>query len=214
MKIFSNKFEDFVLDMVTDIRTDALNPRKTVVINMDTINGFFKHGNMYSPRLKEIIPKIVQVNEYFVHSEKIFFADKHTEESVEFATYPPHCMDGDESEVIEELRFFSERSNSVTIEKNSTNAFFVGEFMAWLRENIKLVENFVIVGGATDICVMQFCLALKTYFTAVDRQVKIIVPISCVETYDAPFHSSDFANLAAYKLMKDSGIVFVSEVKE
>ena len=37
MKIFSNKFEDFVLDMVTDIRTDALNPRKTVVINMDTI---------------------------------------------------------------------------------------------------------------------------------------------------------------------------------
>lgn len=206
MKIFSNKFEDFVLDMVTDIRTDALNPRRTVVINMDTINGFFKHGNMYSPRLKEIIPKIVQVNEYFVHSEKIFFADKHTEESVEFATYPPHCMDGDESEVIEELRFFSERSNSVTIEKNSTNAFFVGEFMAWLRENIKTVENFVIVGGATDICVMQFALSLKAYFDQLNKQKNVAVVENAVQTFDSEGHDGDKMHIFAIYNMIMNGV--------
>ena len=37
MKLFSNKFEDFVLDMVTDIRSEAINPRRTVVVNMDTV---------------------------------------------------------------------------------------------------------------------------------------------------------------------------------
>ena len=93
MKLFSNNFEDFVLDMVTDIRSEAINPRRTVVVNMDTVKGFFKKGAMYSPRLEEIIPKIAQVNEYFVHSGKIFFVDKHSENSTEFNTYPPHCME-------------------------------------------------------------------------------------------------------------------------
>ena len=56
MKIFSNKFEDFVLDMVTDIREEAINPRRTAVINMNTVNGFFKKGDMYSNRLEDVIP--------------------------------------------------------------------------------------------------------------------------------------------------------------
>lgn len=206
MKIFSNKFEDFVLDMVTDIRSEALNPRKTVVVNMDTINGFFKKGNMYSPRLKEIIPKIVQVNEYFVHSEKVFFADTHTEESAEFITYPPHCMGDDESEIIDELRFFAERSNSSLFEKNSTNAFFVGDFMIWLRERLKEVDNFVIVGGATDICVMQFALSLKAYFDQLDKPKNVAVIENAVQTFDSEGHDGDKMHIFAIYNMIMNGV--------
>lgn len=75
------------------------------------------------------------------------------------------------------------------------------------------VNTFIVAGDCTDICVMQFCLTLKTWFTAQNRTSEIIVPLNCVETYDSPGHNADFMNIAAYKIMKDSGIKFVSEIK-
>ena len=206
MKLFSNKFEDFVLDMVTYIRSEDINPRRTVVVNMDTVNGFFKKGAMYSPRLEEIIPKIAQVNEYFVHSGKIFFVDKHSENSTEFNTYPPHCMDEEECSIIEELKFFSERSNAVTIEKNSTNAFFVSDFMLWLRENMAAVDNFVIVGGATDICVLQFALSLKAYFDQLNREKDVIVIENAVQTFDSEGHDGAKMHIFAIYNMILNGV--------
>ena len=188
MKIFSNKFEDFVLDMVTDIREEAINPRRTAVINMNTVNGFFKKGDMYSNRLEEVIPKIVQTNEYFVHSGKIFFTDFHTEDSLEFKTFPPHCIDEEEREIIDELKFFSERSNAVIIEKNSTNAFFVSGFMTWLRENLGAVDNYVITGGFSDVCVMQFALSMKAYFDQLNKPKNIIVIENATQTFDSDGH--------------------------
>ncbi len=98
------------------------------------------------------------------------------------------------------------------IKKNSTNGFHEKEFMHALVSN-PTVTSFVVVGDCTDICVMQLCLTLKTWFTAQNRQSEIIVPVNCVETYDSPDHNADFMNIAAYKLMKDSGIKFVSEIK-
>ena len=57
-------------------------------INVDVINGFFKEGNLSSPRLDNITSKIVRVNEYFLSSQKVFFVDTHTPESVELQNYP------------------------------------------------------------------------------------------------------------------------------
>ena len=45
------------------------------------------------------------------------------------------------------------------IEKNSTNGFFAMDIADYAY-----LDNFIVVGCCTDICVYQFVLALKTYF--------------------------------------------------
>ena len=195
------------------ISISKLDSKSCMAVFVDIINGFINEGAMASERVGDIIPSNVKLLRLCKENNIITaaFADCHDKCAAEFASFPPHCIKGtSESEIVSELK---DEGGYILIPKNSTNGFNEQKFRDLLECHPK-TDTFIVTGDCTDICVMQFCLALKTYFTAADRQVKIIVPISCVETYDAPFHSSDFANLAAYKLMKDSGIVFVSEVKE
>lgn len=185
--------------------------KRTVAVFVDIINGFIREGAMSAPRIGDIIPHNVELlkkcNAKGILS--VAFADCHSEGAAEFLSFPPHCIRGtSESEVVEELKSIG---GFELIPKNSTNGFHEEKFREVLRNNPD-ADHFIVTGDCTDICVLQFCLGLKTHFTMNDRAVDIIIPISCVETYDAPFHGSDFTNLAAYKLLKDSGITFVKEI--
>ncbi|MBP0956791.1 MAG: cysteine hydrolase [Oscillospiraceae bacterium] len=204
-------------DMIKEISTlepvsiSKLDSGSTMAVFVDIINGFINEGAMASERVGDIIPENARLLK--ICNEKgiltTAFADCHEKNAAEFASFPPHCVKGTrESEIVEELK---EQGGYILIPKNSTNGFNEQKFRDLIECHPEIC-TFIVTGDCTDICVLQFCLALKTYFTAQDRLVKIIVPISCVETYDAPFHSSDFANLAAYKLLKDSGITFVSGI--
>lgn len=190
-----------------------LDSGSTMAVFVDIINGFINEGAMASDRVGDIIPENARLlricNERGILTAA--FADCHEKNAAEFASFPPHCVKGThESEIVDELK---EEGGYILIPKNSTNGFNEQKFRD-LIECHPEITTFIVTGDCTDICVLQFCLGLKTYFTAQDRLVKIIVPLSCVETYDAPFHSSDFANLAAYKLLKDSGINFVSGIED
>lgn len=185
----------------------------TMAVFVDIINGFINEGAMASERVGDIIAPNAELLK--VCNEKgiltAAFADCHEENAAEFASFPPHCVkDTRESEIVDELK---EQGGYILIPKNSTNGFNEQKFRDLLECHPEIC-TFIVTGDCTDICVMQFCLALKTYFTAMDKKIRIIIPISCIETYDAPFHSSDFANLAAYKLLKDCGITFVSDITE
>lgn len=164
MAFFRSDFEKAVREMVVPIRSKALNPKRTVVINVDTINGFFYHGALSSPRLAAVVPQIVRVNEYFGFSKKLFFVDRHYDNSPEFTSYPEHCVDLSECEIIDELKPFADPVYATVIYKNSTNGFLSAKFAAWLRDNKDNFDHYVITGGVTDICVMQFALSLKAYF--------------------------------------------------
>ena len=201
------------IESLEPVSLSAFDSGSTMAVFVDIINGFINEGAMASERVEDIIPpnaKLLKMcNETGILTAA--FADCHEENAAEFASFPPHCVkDTRESEIVDELK---EQGGYILIPKNSTNGFNEQKFRD-LIECHPEITTFIVTGDCTDICVLQFCLALKTYFTAQDRLVKIIVPISCVETYDAPFHSSDFANLAAYKLLKDSGITFVSGISE
>lgn len=201
------------IESLEPVSLSAFDSGSTMAVFVDIINGFINEGAMASERVGDIIPpnaKLLKMcNETGILTAA--FADCHEENAAEFASFPPHCVkDTRESEIVDELK---EQGGYILIPKNSTNGFNEQKFKD-LIECHPEITTFIVTGDCTDICVLQFCLALKTYFTAQDRLVKIIVPISCVETYDAPFHSSDFANLAAYKLLKDSGITFVSGISE
>lgn len=191
----------------------ALDPHKTIAVFVDIVNGFIRTGAMADGRIEDIIDPNVRLMKMCEGAGILTaaFADCHKKDAAEFLSFPPHCIEGtEESQLVRELK---NAGNCLIIPKNSTNGFHEDKFKSLLECHPK-TDTFIVTGDCTDICVLQLCLCLKTYFTQKNIPVSVIVPIDCVETYDASYHSSDFANLAAYKLMKDSGIRFVSRITE
>lgn len=189
-----------------------LDPAKTELIIVDVVNGFVRQGAMASPLVEDIIPPIVSLMEKCKAKgiPMTAFADCHSENCAEFSAFPPHCIENTpESEVVDEIK--TEGGYSL-IKKNSTNGFHEEGFKQHIAASGK--DTFIVTGDCTDICVLQLCLALKTWFTQQDKNADIIIPVNCTETYDAPVHDADFMNIAAYKIMKDSGIKFVSEITD
>jgi hypothetical protein len=80
------------------LEVQTLAEARTVLVNVDVINGFCKFGALYSPRNEEIIKPIVRINQVMKNFRKIFFRDKHSKKSTEFSSYPSHCTDEKESE--------------------------------------------------------------------------------------------------------------------
>ena len=187
-------------------------PEKTAMIIVDVVNGFIREGAMASPLVEGIIPEVAKLMDKCNKAEipVVAFADCHKEDCSEFASFPPHCIENtSESELVDELK---KVGGYFLMKKNSTNGFHEKIFKQCLIQN-PTTNTFIVVGDCTDICVMQFCLTLKTWYTQQNRNIDIYIPVNAVETYDAPGHDSDFMNIAAYKLMKDSGIKFVKEIK-
>ncbi len=188
----------------------GFDPKKTELVIVDVVNGFVRQGAMASPLVEDIIPPVVSLMEKCSARgiPVTAFADCHAADCAEFASFPPHCIENTpESEIVDEIK---NKGGYLLIKKNSTNGFHEESFKKHLLESGK--DTFIVTGDCTDICVLQFCLSLKTFFTQQNKQCSIVIPIDCAETYDAPAHDADFMNIAAYKIMKDSGIKFVSNI--
>ncbi|MGN0693226.1 MAG: cysteine hydrolase family protein [Oscillospiraceae bacterium] len=200
------------ISALESVSLESFIPEETMLVIVDIVNGFVREGAMASPRVEDIIPPTAELLRR-CNAEGIFsaaLADCHSESCAEFSAFPPHCIRGtSESEVVDEIRSVG---GYELVEKNSTNGFHE-EKLRRLIDGHEKVNTFIVVGDCTDICVMQLCLSLKTFYTASDRKCRIVIPADCTETYDSPLHSADFANIAAYKLMSDSGIEFVSTIK-
>jgi len=210
MGLFESDLERIVSGMAKDIRKVPMNPKTTVVVNVDTVNGFFREGSLSSPRLETVIPEIVKVNEYFLSSRKLFLIDNHLPDSVEFKAFPRHCCDDFECSVIEELGSFAAGLNTDVIYKNSTNAFLSNSFIKWLAKNDGLYSNYVIVGAFTDICVMQFALTLRAYFNEKNEPRKRIAVVeNAVQTFDSDSHNGDRMHTFALYNMLINGITLV-----
>ncbi len=184
----------------------------SALIAVDIVNGFIREGAMASPLIESIIKPSAELMKKFAaeNMPAVVFADCHEKGCAEFSSFPEHCLDGtSESEPVDEIKAVG---GYVLIKKNSTNGFHEAAFRDFLGKYPE-ITTFVVIGDCTDICVLQFCLALKTYFNSVNRVSEIIVPADCAETYDAPAHSEAFMNLAAYKIMSDSGVKFVKTIK-
>jgi len=186
--------------------------KNTALVIVDIINGFIREGALSSPVIADIIPSVKRLMEYFKanYMPILALADCHKPGCAEFADFPAHCLDKTaESEIVDELK---ETGGYFLMKKNSTNGFHEMEFVRGITQNPQLTR-FIITGDCTDICVLQLALSLKTWFNAQNRSSDIIIPLDCVETFDAPGHSGSFMNIAAYKIMAVSGIRFVSSVE-
>ena len=85
---------------------------------------------------------------------------------------------------------------------------FAPGFMDIINQMTDL-EEVVIIGCCTDICVQNLAIPLANYFDEMDRPVRITVPMNAVETYNAPYHPKDEYNEMAFKFMKQTGINIV-----
>ncbi|MCR4647345.1 MAG: cysteine hydrolase [Oscillospiraceae bacterium] len=189
----------------------SLRDGKTALVIVDMVNGFLTEGVLSSPRSAAALPACVKLLNFAKENgiPTVAFADCHEPDCIEFASFPPHCIRGtSESEIAPALQAIG---GYELIEKNSTNGFLTPAFQAWLAANPD-IERIVVCGVCTDICVMQFCLTLKTFCNQSERSMTVLLPVDAVETYDAPGHNADLCGAMALQFMQQAGITLTKEV--
>ena len=159
--------------------------------------------------IKHIIPE--QVKQMKMIKEKggiiAIIKDTHKENCREFNRYPAHCIEGtEEVELVDELKQFEE--DGLIYLKNSTSTIYAPNFLKDI-DKMKKLEEVIIVGCCTDICILNLAIPLQNYFDQEDRNIKITIPKNAVETYDAPNHKREQYNEIAFKLMEQAGIHLV-----
>ncbi len=179
---------------------------KKLLVVVDMVNGFIKEGKMSDKDINHITPRIKRLVENYLSEEEgvAFIKDTHTESSTEFQKYPVHCLKGtSESKVISELSSYEK--SSLSYEKNSTSTIFAKNFIRDI-ERMKELEEVIIAGCCTDICIMNLAIPLINYFDEHNKRVTVRVPQNVVETFNSESHNREEYNEMALKLMKNSGI--------
>ena len=187
---------------------------RRLYIFVDTTNAFSSEGLLADPYVLHTVPELVRIAKIAITDEKgklMFIIDFHTKDSVEFDRYPEHGVEGTkEVKVISELETYAK--DALIFRKNSTSAIFSKGFIETILKMVSL-EEVVIVGWDTDICVMNLAIPLQNLFDELNRRVKIIIPKNAVETYDAPNHNRDEYNEMAFKFMNQAGINVVKKLE-
>ncbi|GER86973.1 nicotinamidase [Dictyobacter vulcani] len=199
---------------------------QAAVFSIDMINGFCHKGALASPRVEAIIPMVVDVFEgaYAAGVRDFILAqDSHTPESVEFASFPPHCQAGtSEAENIPELANLPFADLYKIVPKNSLSAFHGTGLGNWLEERADL-QVAIVVGDCTDLCVYQTAMHLRLHANAHNLPLRVIVPANAVHTYDTPVataaelgihaHDSEVLHLLFLHHMSLNGIEVVRAIK-
>ncbi|HIQ94519.1 TPA: cysteine hydrolase [Candidatus Ventrenecus stercoripullorum] len=185
----------------------------SAIFVIDMNNGFCEEGALADPTIKGIVPNIRKIiMDGLKRESALFFVnDKHTEDSVEIKRYAGHCITPREQKTIKELSIFEEYADRVFY-KNSTCALFAPGMMEMLLQ-MKNLERIVITGCCTDICIMNFAVALRNFMDEWNVDIDIVVPINAVETFHIPnVHEREEANQFGYRVMESNGIRLVKEM--
>jgi nicotinamidase-related amidase len=160
----------------------------TVLMVIDTQEGFTRQGNLASDTCTAAIPRIRAIVEQdrSEGTPVIFTKDSHRDGDPEFEMFPPHCIVGTpEHELVEELREL-EPDAAAVIQKTRYSAFHKTELDQVLKElNAGEVH---VIGLCTDICVLHTTADLR------NRDYAVVVHEDGVETFDAPGHDNEDVN--------------------
>ena len=184
---------------------------KGCLIVVDMVNGFVREGVLHDEQIGKIIPRQIELIKEAHEEGKliIFIKDTHEENSTEFIRFgnTKHCLKNtSESELVDELKPFEEKEDTISIEKNSTCFMETHPFRVLIEKATKL-EEFDIVGCCTDICVVNGAMALANYLDEQNRPHTIRVHEDAIATYDEE-NRKEYVE-AAKLLMKQQGIELV-----
>ena len=180
---------------------------KKLLVVVDMINGFINEGALADKYINHITENIISKIEEFKdkNCDIVTLQDAHSANSQEFKYFPSHCVIGSsEAELIPELKPY--KNNMKLIRKNSTSGFMAKEFVNYLNDRIDNLDEIVIVGCCTDICIINLAIPLKNYLNENNQNIEITVPSNCVETYNSNVHNRKEYNEMSFKLMKQNGI--------
>jgi len=196
----SKPFLDWLSDWYTSLPTRDLSgvvedPARVALVSVDMVKGFCNQGPLSSPRVSTIVPAVVRL---FRHTHDLgvhhflLTQDTHDPNAVEFAAFVSHCIAGTpESETIDELDDLPFANLFTVIPKNSISSNIGTALDAWLRNHAD-VTTFIVVGDCTDLCVYQAAMYLRLRANTLGlRNVRIIVPADCVQTYDLSVETAE-----------------------
>ena len=192
--MMSIKFLDWLDEWFRELKSVRfaelyIKPDKTALVSVDMVKGFCSIGPLASDDVAAIIPDLVEFFEksYQLGIKKyLLFQDTHDSKTPEFGSFPPHCLKGSkEAETIDELANLPFSDEFIIFEKNSLSPAYRTGFDKWLSVN-KGIENFIIVGNCTDLCIYSHAMHLSLSANAFNLKRRIIIPENCVATYDMP----------------------------
>ena len=186
---------------------------KKCLIVVDMVNGFVREGVLHDEAIATIIPRQIELIEENQEEKEltIFIKDTHDEDAVEFKRFggTKHCVRGtSEAELVDELKLYEGKENTISIEKNSTSYMEAPKFRELIKE-LKNLKEVDIVGCCTDICDFNGTMALANYFDEWNKDVEIRVHQDAVATY-AEGSRQNYVD-AAYLLMEQQGILLVKK---
>ena len=113
-----------------------------------------------------------------------------------------------ESELVDELKVFENKNNTISIEKNSTSFMEAPQFRKIIKE-LDNVSEYDIVGCCTDICVVNGTIGLANYMDEWNKDVNISVFEEGIATY-AENNRQNYVD-AAKLLMEQQGIKLIKK---
>jgi len=202
-------------------------PARVAIASVDLVVGFCYEGPLSSPRVAAIVPEVTRLFKLAYSKgvrDFLIFQDSHDAGAQEFDSFAPHCVSGSpEAQMISELSDLEFAGDYVTFKKNSISSSIGTGLDEWLKENAG-IDTFVVVGDCTDLCVYQLAMHLKVSANAMNLSRRVIVPSSCVATYDLPVelaeklgtypHSGDLLHMLFLYHMALNGVNVVSSIVE
>ena len=203
------------------------NPDAVAAISVDIINGFCYEGPLSSLRVANLVEPISEVfKKSYAAGVRHFILtqDAHAPDSVEFASYPPHCIRGTaEAETVDAFKELPFWDLFQIMPKESIHSAIDTDLDSWLTDHPQ-VSTFIALGDCTDLCTYQLAMHLKLRGIAANRQVRVILPVDCVDTYDLPVsvaqeigaipHDGDLLHHIFLYSMMLNGIEVVSKIED
>jgi len=183
---------------------------------IDMNNGFVNFGPMANPAYNALVPEQLKTVEK-IRKEKgqvNFILEGHKENALEFKTYPKHCVLGTpEADLIPEFINEQYKVNTNIYYKNCINGMMNNQIKKDIRK-LKALKEVIFEGVCADLCVMDFARTYARFLDEINKDVKLFVVKSTIDTFDAPNHNRDEWNEISYKVMEQAGIEVVENVNE
>jgi nicotinamidase-related amidase len=213
------------LDLAQAIE-EAGGSEHVAVLAVDVTSGFCSEGALSSERVGGIVQPIARLFEqahglgvrYFILPQ-----DTHSEDAVEFGSFPPHCVRGTgEPVTVPELRNLPFSDLFLVLEKDSISSDINTGLDDWLEDHPE-VTTYLVVGDCTDFCVYQLAMHLRLRANAFNlRDARVVVPVDGVDTFHIPVevaeeigsmpHHGDLLHLIFLYSMAENGVEVVAEV--
>ncbi len=177
---------------VAEIVGEAGGPQGVAVLCVDLTNGFAHEGPLSSPRVKGIVQPVAELfRRAYAAGVRDFILpqDAHPADSQEFDSWPPHAIAGtSEAVTVPELAALPFSSLFRVLPKNSIRS----DIGTTLNHELAAADlrTAIVVGDCTDLCVYQLAMHVRLLANAAGRQMRVIVPADCVQTYDLPVHAA------------------------